>query len=71
MPLEKRADVVAVMQRAQTERSGLFVIYGYSGFNRTMLPDGFALLDDKSLFEDVTAFAGIEPEFFFRVLRMK
>lgn len=71
VPLENRADVAAVMDRAKGGHRGLFVIYGYSGFNRAMLPDGFALLDDKSLFEEVTAFAGIEPDFLFRVLRMK
>jgi len=71
VPLENRADVAAAMDRAKTEHRDLFVTYGYNGFNRAMLPDGFALLDDKSLFEEVTAFAGIEPDFFFRVLRMK
>ena len=55
----------------KAEQRPLYVTYGYDGFNRSMLPTGFALLDDKSLFREVKSFAGIEPEFYFRVLRMK
>ena len=71
MPLEKRDDLETIMQRAKSEKRDLFVTYGYDSFNRSMLPTGFALLDDRSLFEEVKSFPGIEPEFFFRVLRMK
>jgi hypothetical protein len=71
IPLEKRAELAAALDQARTEKRGLFVISGYQGYNRAMLPDGFPLLDDPSVFEEVAGFPGIEPDFFFRVLRMK
>ncbi len=71
LQVQNRAALESLMQRAQHEATGLVVIYGHPGFNRTVNADGFALLDDPALFEDVKTFPGIEPEFSFRVLRMK
>lgn len=71
VPVENAAGVEALWQRAKAEQCPLYVIYGYNNFNRALLSDGFKLLDDTSRFEDVKAFPGIEPEFYFRVLRAK
>ena len=58
------------IEQAKAEQRALFVIQGYNNFNRQLLPDGFTLLDDKSLFTEAAAFPGIDPEFYFRVFRM-
>ena len=71
LPVENLAGVEALMQKAKTEQRPLYLIYGYNTFNRSLLSDGFKLLDDKALFEEVKAFPGIEPEFYFRVLKAK
>ncbi len=47
----------------------VFVAVGYDELNREKMPDGYALLDDRSRFEEVAVFHGIEPDFTFRVLR--
>ena len=66
-----KAEVEALIARAKNEARELLLIQGYSGFNRTMLPDGFVLMDDPSKFETLATFPGIEPDFFFRVLRAR
>ena len=71
LQVQNRAALESLMQRAKREARGLVVIYGHSGFNRAMNADGFALLDDREFFEEVKIFSGIEPEFQYRVLRMK
>jgi hypothetical protein len=63
------AELVAIVARAEKEKRTLYAIYGYANFNRTVLPEGFKQLDDKSLFTEVAAFPGIEPDFYFRVLK--
>lgn len=54
-------------QQAQQQKRPLFVATGHTIFNRGTIPDGFTLLDDPARFKEVAAFAGIEPEFYFRV----
>jgi hypothetical protein len=71
LPVENAAGVESLLQKAKAEERPLFLIYGYNTFNRSLLADGFKLLDDKALFEEVKAFPGIEPEFYFRVLKAK
>ncbi|MCB1098167.1 MAG: glycosyltransferase family 39 protein [Verrucomicrobiae bacterium] len=61
----------AAMARAIEEKNPLYVFYGYPAFNRMVLPKGFGLLEDPLLFEEVAAFPGIEPEFYFRILKAK
>lgn len=71
--LEPPADQ-ALRKQLDAARNGgksLYVFYGYPAFNRSVLPEGFQLLDDPSLFEEVAAFPGIEPEFYFRILRAR
>ena len=71
LPVENAAGVEALLQRSKAENRPLYLIYGYTNFNRTLLADGFKLLDDKALFEEVKAFPGIESEFYFRVLKAR
>ena len=58
-----------LLVRSAETNSPLYVFYGYPAFNRAALPEGFELLDNPKLFEEVAAFRGIEPEFYFRVLK--
>src|SRR5207237_4156047 len=70
-PAEKKSDLENLLDQARSEHRPLYVTYGYDSFNRAKLPDGFTLLDDRSKFEELKAFAGIEPEFYFPVLTAK
>ncbi len=63
------SELQQVMEKAKAENRPLYAIYGYPSFNRQILPDGFKLLDDKTLFTEVAAFPGIEQDFYFRVLK--
>jgi hypothetical protein len=67
-----------ILQQAKEQQRSLFVIQGYNGFNRSeespehrKMAEGFKYLDDKTLFTEVAAFPGIDPEFYFRVFRLK
>lgn len=71
LQVQNRADLESLMQRAKREEKGLVVIYGQPDFNRIVNADGFALLDNRAVFKEVKTFPGIEPECFYRVLRMK
>ena len=61
----------SLMDQARRENRPLILAFGYEALNRIILPDGFRLLDDLSLFERVSTFHGIEPEFTFHVLRLR
>jgi hypothetical protein len=67
-PAQARAHLAASMASARATGRRFLVAYGYSDFNRFIAPGGFELLDDPGLFREIAAFAGIEPEFYFRVL---
>jgi hypothetical protein len=69
--VEDEAGVSRALAEAKSQQRPLYVIYGYNAFNRTLLPTGFKLLDDRSLFEELKVFPGIETEFYFHVLRAK
>lgn len=69
IPVDTLAELQQVMDKAKAEDRPLYAIYGYPGFNRQRLPEGFKLLDDKALFTEVAAFPGIESDFYFRVLK--
>ncbi len=68
-PAETAKDIEAAQAKARTEARELLVIQGYTTFNRQRLGDGMKLLDDGALFSELGAFPGIEPDFFFRVLK--
>ena len=70
-PALSRAELEKFIAQARTEQRALLVMQGHSVHNRGLIPDGFTLLDDRSVFEEVKAFAGIEPEFYFRIFRLK
>ncbi len=71
LPVEDATGLELAMKQAGGEQRQLFVIQGYNSFNRQLLGTGFKLLDDHARFEEVEAFRGIDPEFYFRVFRMK
>jgi hypothetical protein len=78
LPVEDAPGLEKLVQQAKSQERGLFVIQGYNSFNRSeeseahrRLAQGFKLLDDRALFEEVKAFPGIDPEFYFRVFRLK
>jgi hypothetical protein len=66
-----KAELEKYIQQARTEKRGLLVIQGHTGHNRGLIPDGFELLDDRNLFAETKAFAGIDPEFYYRVYELK
>ncbi|QIF05431.1 hypothetical protein [Roseimicrobium sp. ORNL1] len=65
-----RAELEKYINQARTEQRGLLVLQGHTGHNRGLIPDGFELLDDKNVFTQVNSFAGIDPEFYYRVFEM-
>jgi hypothetical protein len=70
-PAASAADLTAARTQASTEGRDLLVIQGYTIFSRARIPDGMKLLDDRAQFEELGAYPGIEPDFFFRVLKAK
>ncbi|MFQ3578372.1 MAG: hypothetical protein SNJ52_05110 [Verrucomicrobiia bacterium] len=64
----------AIAEARSTGRP-LWVYYGYSNFSRSNTEgranEAFALLDNRALFEEVTSFAGVEAQFFYRILRFR
>jgi hypothetical protein len=60
-----------LIDQARRENRPLVLALGYEALNRLNLPDGFRLLDDPTLFEKMSTFHGIEPEFTFHVLRLR
>jgi len=67
--VRSRDEIDHACQEADLHKRELYLFYGYEGFNRAVLPDGFDLIDDSAAFEEVAAFAGIEQDFYFRVFR--
>ena len=67
----KFADNLKQLQSYVDAEAPLYVLYGYSDLERITpgTKTGFALLDDKSLFEEVAAFSGIDSMFYLRVLK--
>ncbi len=64
-------ELKAVTKKAEWKGKSLYLIVGYREFNATHegAGDGFVLIDDPSLFEQVAAFRGIEDLFYFRIYR--
>jgi hypothetical protein len=67
----KPADIQAELDKARAEKRDLFLVQGYDSFHRTVVPDGFKLIDDPSLFEKVRDFPGIETQFLFHVFKAR
>jgi hypothetical protein len=66
-----KAELEKYLNQARAEQRGLLVLQGHTGHNRGLIPDGFELLDDKNVFTQAKSFAGIDPEFYYRVFEMK
>lgn len=71
VPIETGAELRLASNKSRSEGRELLVIQGYGPFNRVKLADGMAMLDDPSQFEELGAWPGIEPDFYFRLLRAK
>lgn len=65
------AEIESNLRKARAEQRPLYLVQGYDAFNRSVLPDGFRLIDDEALFQTVAEFPGIEPDFHFRVLKAR
>lgn len=65
------AEIEVQMQKARLEKRPLYLVQGYNTFNRAIMPDGFRLMDDAKLFEQIAWFPSIDPEFYFRVLKAR
>lgn len=70
-PALSRAELEQFVTQARVAQRPLIVIQGHTTHNRASIPDGFALLDDSSVFEELKAFPGIDPEFYTRIYRLK
>jgi hypothetical protein len=68
---DKVADLIAARAKAKAEGRDFLVVQGYSSFNRQLLPEAFALLDDPQQFTEVRAYPGIQADFYFRVFLAK
>lgn len=69
--VETPAELNAAAKRSLDERRELLVIQGYSFFNRAKLPEGMAMLDNREQFEELGAWPGIDPDFYFRLLKAR
>jgi hypothetical protein len=67
--VEEPAALVAELARARAEARPLYAFYGHAALNRKRFPATLALVDDRSLFEPVARFDGIEAEHVYRVFR--
>ena len=68
IPAGRATDLRALQQKARAEHRPLLVMQGYTMFNRTQLPDGMKLLDDRAQFAELAAWPALDPDFYFRVL---
>lgn len=66
--LEKLADLEAVMEEARMKKCPLYVAYGHVHFNQGVFPEGMRVLSDRKKFREAAAFAGLDHEFYFRVV---
>lgn len=65
------AELRSLIAQSRRENRPLLLTWGYDGINRQNLPEGFPLIDDPALFENVGQWSGLEPEFTFRVVKLK
>jgi len=69
IPVSKPDEIIAAREKAKAEGRSLLIIQGYSMFNRSLLPDGMKILDDRGQFVQLGAWPGLDPDFYFRVLQ--
>ena len=67
--MSKATELMAARDKARAEGRPLLVIQGYTLFNRSQLPDGMKILDDRGQFAELGAWPALDPDFFFRVLQ--
>ena len=61
----------AEIEAARAAKRPLYVFVGYDAFNRLQEPWGFPILDDPAQFEHVETLRGIEPDFTFRIFKLR
>ncbi len=69
--VESAREIAALEGEARAEGRPLHVFYGYPGQNRAKRPEGIARLLDPERYEEVNRFQGIEPQFTYRVFRLR
>ncbi|MBX7208189.1 MAG: hypothetical protein K1X78_07760 [Verrucomicrobiaceae bacterium] len=65
------AEIESALQKAKAGNRPVYLVQGYNTFNRAVFKDGFRVIDDPKLFEEVAWFPSIDPEFYFRVLKAR
>lgn len=68
---EGEASLRALIDQSRRENRPLLLTWGYDGINRQNMAGGFKLIDDPALFEKIGEWSGIEPEFTFRLVKLK
>lgn len=69
-PVENAAQIQAAIDEARAHDQPLHLVVGHIHFNRTLLPDGFPLLNDPALFTEAARFDGIEADLHYRIYRL-
>lgn len=75
LPYAREADapeaLADALEKARAAGHPLLVVTGYEDLNRLALPRGFTLLDDASKASVVWSQQGLEPQFAYRIRRIK
>ena len=69
--VDDAAQIRAAVAKAKAAGQEAFLAVGHFQFNRSVLPDGFGLIDDPSQFEEVARFDGVESEFHYRIFKAR
>ncbi len=69
--LHSEPELEALEQRARQSGKTLYVFYGYRGQNTAKRPGGIARLEDPQRYLPEAVFQGIEPQFTYRILRLR
>ena len=69
--VQEAQEILALEQEARQAHKPLYVFYGYPRQNEVKRPDGIAMLLDAERYEEVERFQGIEPQFTYRLFRLR
>lgn len=67
-------DAAQIQKEIETEKASarpIFLVVGHLQFNRTVLPSGFPLFEDSTLFTEEARFDGVESENHYRIYRAR
>jgi hypothetical protein len=68
------SDVHLLRQTMEQCRMGgqdLLVVKGYASFNQSVVKEGFELITDANVFEELKGWPGLESNFYFRIYRLR